>query len=209
VEHLVRGGRLVLASLAVAGCAREAPLTGVGYSPPRVDREAPLVDASSTAPAPSATRAGMHAMSDRFTSHGHGDAFDAVVWANEAGRAALESGADAAEGAVIVEETVPSSARGDSVRGELAMEKRAGKWRFSVVEADADAATPAAASACEGCHRDAPRDDVFALPPRVAAQMKSAASSAAITATAPTAVATPAATYDASSAGLAASPSSR
>jgi hypothetical protein len=209
VEHLVRGGRLVLAILACAACAREAPLTGVGYSPPRVDREAPVGDASATTPAAPATRAGVHVTSDRFTSHGHGDAFDAVVWANAAGGAALESAADAAEGAVLVEETVQRSARGDAVRGELTMEKREGKWRFSFAEADADAATPASASACEGCHRDAPRDDVFPLPPRAAAQRKSAASSAAITATAPTAVATPAATYDASSAGLAASPSSR
>jgi hypothetical protein len=151
----------------------------------------------------------MQRVRDRFVSHGHGDSFDAVLWANDEGRAALEAGIDARDGAMFGEDAVRATPRGDQPEGELAMEKRRGEWRFFVLEADADAATAAAAASCAGCHRDAPRDFVFRPPPARAApaQMQSAASSAAITATAPTAVAIPAATYDASSAGAAASPS--
>lgn len=154
----------------------------------------------------------MQRVGDRFVSHGHGDAFDAVLWANDEARDALEAGVDARDGAMFVEDAVRASPRGDRSGGELAMEKRRGEWRFFVLEADADAATTAAATSCAGCHRDAPRDFVFRppparSPPRQPAQVHSAASSAAMTATAPTAVAIPAATYDASSAGAAAPPS--
>jgi hypothetical protein len=149
-------------------------------------------------------------VSDRFVSHGHGDAFDAVVWANEEGRAALETGTDARDGAALMEDAVQTSPRGEQA-GRLGMEKQGGEWRFFVVDATVDATATLAPSACASCHRDAPRDHVFGLPPvRTAApQTHSAASSAAITAMAPTAVAIPAATYDASSAGAAAAPSSR
>jgi hypothetical protein len=170
-----------------------------------------VLDASSSTPVGDAVapRPGMLHVSDRFVSHGHGDAFDAIVWANEEGRAALEAGTDARDGAMFVEDAFRTSARGDQEEGRLGMEKRGGEWRFFVVEAGADAAVAPAASACAICHRDAPRDDLFRPPPAraPAPQTHSTASTAAITATAPTAVAIPAATYDASSAGAAASPS--
>jgi len=151
----------------------------------------------------------MQRVGDRFVSHGHGDSFDAVLWANDAARDALEAGIDARDGAMFVEDAVRATPRGDQPEGELTMEKRQGEWRFFVLEPEADAATTAAPGSCAGCHRDSPRDFVFKPPPARAApaQMHSAATSAAITATAPTAVAIPAATYDASSAGAAASPS--
>jgi hypothetical protein len=152
----------------------------------------------------------MARVSERFVSHGHGDAFDAVVWANEPGRAALDSATDAPDGAVFVEDALRAVPGGEVQAGRLGMERRGGEWRFFAVEPDADAsAVTPPASACASCHRDAPRDFVFPLPPSraPAPQTHSAASSAAITATAPTAVAIPAATYDASSAGAAASPS--
>jgi hypothetical protein len=149
-------------------------------------------------------------LSERFLSHGHGDAFDVVVWANEEGRAALLAGTDAPDGAMFVEETLGGAPRGgDAVQGRLGMEKRAGGWRYFVMPDGADASDVAPSSTCAACHHEAARDDTFRLPPSRAAapQTHSAASSAAITAMAPTAVAIPAATYDASSAGAAASPS--
>jgi hypothetical protein len=151
----------------------------------------------------------MQRVSERFVSRGHGDAFDAVVWANDEGRSALEAGTEAREGAIFVEEAAQPSPSGAQEAGRLGMEKRGGVWRFFAIEADGDASAAAPASACAACHRDAPSDDVFRLPAaRTAApQTHSAASSAAMTAMAPTAVAIPAATYDASSAGAAASPS--
>jgi hypothetical protein len=170
-----------------------------------------VLDAQAPGPALSATgpSAGMVRVSERFVSHGHGDAFEVIVWANEEGRVALATGTDAADGAMVVEETLGGASRSDPGQGRLGMEKRAGAWRFFTMHDGADASDLAAASTCAACHQEAARDGMFRLPPARAAapQVHSTASSAAITATAPTAVATPAATYDASSAGAAASPS--
>jgi len=213
VDYVVRSRRLLLTAgvaglLACGRAGRDSTLVGV--SAPRSEPEpTPLFDASaSSPPSGTPTRAGMQRVSARFTSQGHGDAFEAEVWANAEGRAALDAELEARDGAVFVEEASHTTARGDPIGGRLVMEKRRGAWRFFVVEADADAAAESAASGCEACHRDAPRDHVFRLAAmRGPPQMHSAANSAAITATAPTAVAIPAATYDASSAGAAASPS--
>ena len=118
---------------------------------------------------------------------------------------------------MLVEEAIERTVKGDRAAGLLVMEKRAGAWRFVVVDADgARRRDGRAAPACAACHRDAPRDFVFqwTWPPRpprrravrryVGAQSMSAATTAPMTATAPTAVATAAATYDARSAGSAA-----
>ena len=201
----------MLAAAALA-CGARDNTSLIGVSAPRNEREPPApVDASTsgTAIAASGPRPGMQRVGDRFVSHGHGDAFDAILWANDQARAALEAGVDARDGAMFVEDAVRATPRGEEPEGELAMEKHHGEWQFFVLEADADAATAANPVSCAGCHRDSPHDFVFRPPPARAApvQMHSAASSAAITATAPTAVAIPAATYDASSAGAAASPS--
>jgi hypothetical protein len=151
----------------------------------------------------------------RQLSRGHAERFDGVVWANDVARATWASARAMPDGAVLVEElfsrdvvpgAVPpdASAAGERPAGLLVMRKIAGAWRFTsigpageVVDDDARVAP------CVACHRQAPSDFVFRP------QLTSAATSAPMTATAPTAVATSAARYEARSAGPAAAPSRR
>jgi hypothetical protein len=148
--------------------------------------------------------------SDRFLSLGHAERFDAVLWANDLARQgppdAGDAGLEFAEGAIFVEEAIDRTGADGGVAGLLSMEKRGGVWRFTALQPGGELVADARTAACATCHRDAPRDFVFRTPPP---QSSSAAASAAMTATAPTAVATPAATYDARSAGSAAAPSRR
>jgi hypothetical protein len=218
VDDVARSRRLlligVLAAAAVACGAGEAG--PVGVSPPRaVERSARSSDGGDGGDDLASDLDGhvFHAsplsrISDRFLSQGHAQRFDAIVWANDAARHAGDgdAGSDFSEGAVFVEEAIERSEGDAGVAGLLAMEKRAGTWRFSAVQPGGEVVTDARAGACVTCHREAPRDFVFRTPQT---QSSSAAASAPITATAPTPVATAAATYDARSAGSAAPPSRR
>ena len=219
MDDVARSRRLlligVLAAAAVACGAGEAG--PVGVSPPRaVERSARSSDGGAD---PSSDIDGLvfHAshlsrLSERFLSQGHAERFDAVVWANDAARqtgsgdSRADSGSDFADGAMFVEEAIDRAAADGGVAGLLTMEKRAGAWRFSAIEPDGQVLTEPRTAACAACHREAPRDFAFRTPPP---QSSSAAASAPITATAPTPVATAAATYDARSAGSAAAPSRR
>ena len=46
-------------------------------------------------------------LTDRQVSEGHGERFDAIVWANEAATGAWETGSAMPDGAVLVEEGEP------------------------------------------------------------------------------------------------------
>jgi hypothetical protein len=143
----------------------------------------------------------------RARSLGHADRFEAVVWANDVARAAWDAApAPMPDGSMLVEETFERASQGGRALGLLVMEKRNGAWRFVAVGADGEVVDDARVSACASCHREAPRDSVF---PLGGGQPSKATTSAAITATAPTAVASAAATNEARSAGRADSPSSR
>jgi hypothetical protein len=219
VDDIVRSGRLLLiAALATASaaCGREAGLVGV--SAPRTDEppeRARDVDAAvEPSPVPPDFRTHMTRMTEHFASKGHGELFEAVVWANDLARPAIEDSDDARDGAVFVEELLGDA--GPDASGLLVMEKHDGAWRSIAVGADGDVAGEDRLAACTACHREAPRDFVFPLPARLPPQTPTAmrqssntASSAPITAIAPSTVATAAATYDASSAGSAALPSRR
>jgi hypothetical protein len=219
VDDLVRSGRLFLSVTLVAAAvaipaiscgARDAG--SIGVSPPRAAERAPSRgDADASSPVPADFRARLSRLSDRFLSQGHGEVFDAVVWANEAAHAGADDGRSYAEGAMFVEEALGRDATdGGADVGLLVMEKRAETWRFFAVDPDGDVASDARVAPCASCHREAPRDFVFRTPsPAQARQSSSAAASAATTATAPTTVATAAATYDARSAGSADAPSRR
>ena len=213
MDDVARSRRLLLsAAIAVAGAAcgggEAAP---VGVSPPRAaERAQPREDASAGPPGlPGDFRARLSRVSDRFLSQGHAERFDAVVWANAAARQTgsgdgrPDAGSDFADGAMFVEEAIDHAAADGGVAGLLTMEKRAGAWRFSAIEPDGQVLAEPRTAACAACHREAPRDFVFQPP------QSSSAASAPITATAPTPVATAAATYDARSAGSAAAPSRR
>jgi hypothetical protein len=144
----------------------------------------------------------------RGRSRGHAERFDAVVWANEVARAAWDAApAPMPDGAMLVEEALEPTGPGGRALGLLVMEKRGGTWRFVAVGADGEVVDDARVTPCASCHREAPRDSVFPL--GSGGQPNSAASSAAITATAPTAVASAAATNETRSAGFAESPSRR
>ncbi len=106
-------------------------------------------------------------MSDRFLSQGHADRFDAVVWANDAARAArdgLEGRGDFADGSQLVEEALGRAAADGGAVGLLVMEKREGTWRFVAMGPDGEVVDDARVAACAACHRDAPRDFVFPTP---------------------------------------------
>jgi hypothetical protein len=139
----------------------------------------------------------------RQLSRGHAERFDGVVWVNDVGRAAWDGAGDMPDGAMLVEEAIARVDGGDRPAGLLVMQKSGGAWRFVSVGPGGEVVDDARVAPCAACHRQAPRDFVFRP------QTSSTATNAAITATAPTSVATTAATIEARSAGLADSPSRR
>lgn len=145
-------------------------------------------------------RAHMTTVVARQLSRGHGLVADGTVWANDVARDAWPTMGPMPDGAVLVEEMTAHDARGDLPAGVLFMEKKEGVWHYAAGAPDGGVPVDAR---CQGCHAQAPRDEVFrvAPPPAGSAQPKTATSTAAITATAPTSVATTAATVDARSAG--------
>jgi hypothetical protein len=98
---------------------------------------------------------------DRALSRGHAERFDAIVWANDAARAAWDGAGEMPDGAMLVEEAIEQTPKGDRAAGLLVMEKRDGAWRFTVVDAAGRVAEDARESACAECHREAPRGGVF------------------------------------------------
>lgn len=224
MDNLPRGRRFVLVAALIGapalGCGAQ-DVGPVGVSPPRAMDHAQAGDDGGSAGADPLAR--LTRLTDRFLSQGHAQRFDAVVWANEAARqgpaeSLTDGGAEYPEGAVFIEEAIERTRADAGTAGLLSMEKRAGAWRFTIVQPDGEVVGDPQTAACAACHRDAPRDGVFrtvgwsAARPganAASAQSSSAAASAPMTATAPTPVATPAATYDARSAGSAAAPSKR
>jgi hypothetical protein len=97
----------------------------------------------------------MTPVSDRFLSRGHGERFDATVWAR-----AADGGAG--EGAMYVEDLTARDG-GVAAAGLLVMEKRGGVWRFLAVGPDGEVVDDAGAESCDPCHREA-KDQVFAWP---------------------------------------------
>jgi hypothetical protein len=217
VDDVVRSRRLVL-TLALAtpapilaclagsgGCAGRGDDL-VGVSSPRAPERPPPGASDAMSPVPADFRVRLSRISDRFVSEGHGSRFEAVVWSNDAARACVDGGY--ADGAMLVEELFARGALdGGGTAGLLVLEKRAEGWRFVAVGPEGNAVSDVRVEPCAACHRDAPRDFVFPMP--ATSYSSSADASAATTMTAPTTVATPAATYDARSAGSADAPSSR
>ena len=168
MDALVRGRRLVLAAAvgaAVGGCRAE-PGAPVGFSSPRAVSDSTrgtFADASAGAVSPIAAdfRSHMTRVSERSVSHGHADRFDGVVWANDAARAAWEPTGDMPDGAVLVEEAIERTPKGDRPAGLLVMEKHGTTWRFLLVDDHNRVVDGAREAACVSCHTDAPRDYVF------------------------------------------------
>jgi hypothetical protein len=136
----------------------------VGVSEQR--REAPRRQpveggAGAPSPVPADFRQHMARVGERAVSRGHAERFDGIVWANDAARAAWDAGGEMPDGAMLVEEAIERTAKGDQAAGLLVMEKRGGGWRFTVVDAAGRVAEDTREAACAACHREAPRDYVF------------------------------------------------
>jgi hypothetical protein len=123
----------------------------------------PAKDAGAAVPSPVPAdfRVRMARVAERAASHGHGDAFDGVVWADDGARAAWNGSGEMPDGAMLVEEAIERGPKGDRAAGLLVMEKRAGTWRFVVVGPAGSVVEDARPGACAECHREAPRDFVF------------------------------------------------
>ena len=106
-------------------------------------------------------RSHMARVSQRALSRGHADRFDAVLWANDAAHAAWDGSGDMSDGAVLVEEAIERTFKGDRAAGLLVMEKHGGAWRFVLVDAGGHVVDWARDAACATCHKEAPRDFVF------------------------------------------------
>jgi hypothetical protein len=129
------------------------PLTADAGAPNR----APLV--------PADFREHMTKVVDRQASRGHALRFDAIVWANDAARGAWEGAGDMPDGAILVEEAIERTAKGDGPAGILLMEKKEGAWRFAAAGPKGELPDlPAGIAMCAACHADAPRDSVFRVP---------------------------------------------
>jgi hypothetical protein len=110
-----------------------------------------------------------HVSGARFLSKGHaGGRWDADVYANDAGAAALgvERG-EVPAGARFVEEHFERS-DGGAAGPIMMMEKRApgfdpggGDWRYVTVGARGDVVKDGVVESCAGCHGEAPGDHVF------------------------------------------------
>jgi hypothetical protein len=137
-------------------------------SSPRAVTEAPTpapVDASVAVTSPVAAdfREHLARVGERAVSRGHAERFDGVVWANEGGRAGWDGAGEWADGAMLVEEAIERTAKGDRAAGLLVMEKKGGTWRFVVIDAGGHVVEWARDKVCASCHADAPRDFVFHL----------------------------------------------
>jgi Cytochrome P460 len=161
-----RLGALVL-SLGCACASHAERGTPVGVSSPRAVGDATTpwaTDAGARAvPSPVAAdfRSHMARVGERGISRGHADRFDAVLWANEAAHGAWDGSGTMPDGAVLVEEAIERTAKGDRAAGLLVMEKHGEAWRFVLVDAAGHVVEWARDAACASCHKDAPHDFVF------------------------------------------------
>jgi hypothetical protein len=138
----------------------------VGVSSPRPsDGPAGSVDGGHIEASPIAAdfRSRMARLSGRFVSRGHGERFEAVVWANDRARDAWAAPVDMPDGAVLVEEAIERAAGDDRQAGLLVMVKHGDAWRFVAVGPDGEVVGDARVAPCTECHREAPRDSVFPL----------------------------------------------
>ena len=156
----------------ILSCRASMPL-GVGVSAPRAPEHAAPSDPDAAAEAPPVPvdfRSRMIRLTGRLLSRGHGEAFDAVVWANASAQPFASGFADAAagtdvappDGAMLIEEAVTREPQGDREAGWLVMVRRSGAWKFDAVAPDGTLAGRARVVACETCHGDA-KNAVFPI----------------------------------------------
>jgi hypothetical protein len=158
---------VVAAASAIAGCSGRK-MAPVGFSPERAVEPAPRGQDSGAVARPVSPvapdfRSRMAKLTGRFTSEGHAERFDAIVWANGSARRAWTAHGVVEDGGMFIEELTDRCCQGDRAGGLLVMEKDGGGWRFTVVGSAGEVVTDARVAACAACHHDAPRDGVFVL----------------------------------------------
>jgi hypothetical protein len=106
----------------------------------------------------------MTRLGPRFLSHGHGERFDAIVWASAATATATTiATTPLPDGAMLVEEAIERAPSGDRPAGLLVMERRGGAWRYLAVTPEGEAVTGEPVAACATCHRQVSEGEVFPL----------------------------------------------
>lgn len=119
---------------------------------------------------PADLRAGTVAVGGQAPSLGHaGGRWDYLLFANEAGRAALVTKDPAAEAAVGAKLVMDHLERADGAKGPtMAMEKKPkgydpahGDWRWVIVGSNGALLFDGKTERCWGCHDDAAHDRVF------------------------------------------------
>ncbi len=209
MNTLRRSTALLHLAVTLIACRGEAGAP-VGVSAPRraeATRSGRDAGERNSVPFPWDFKASMTRVGEARPSRGHADRFDATLWLNELARPSWDGSGEAGDGAIFVEELSEAGVRGVNDAGLLVMRKESGAWRFFALDPQGSIADGPRTAACVVCHREAPLDFVFAL--TSTAQSVSATANRAMIATAPTSVASDAATYDARSAGSAGLPSSR
>lgn len=159
----ILAGLLALLALGLGAChaGLSAP---VGISVPRSPERqvaAPSAALTETPPVPDDFRLHMTRVAGPFLSRGHGERFDAIVWANETARPIMEGQGDGADGALLIEEAIVHDVRGDEAAGLLVMQRRDG-WRFAAIDPDGTVVSDQRVAGCASCHGEAPHS-VFPL----------------------------------------------
>jgi len=109
-------------------------------------------------------RSRLKRIGDRFVSNGHAAGrWDAEMFANAGAENAWGGDEPFPVGSELLLSHVER--QGDKSDGPvMAMRKGEGGWAFTVMNSRGEAITGRGLSACEACHRDAPRDHVFPTP---------------------------------------------
>jgi hypothetical protein len=156
------------AAASLVACAPPPPEGIVGVSPPRAPEMSDrAIDAGAPepSPVPEAFRSTMTRASERFVSRGHGQRFEALVWADPQVLARWDTPAQIPTGALVLEESFVHDGADERPGGLLVMQKQATGWRFSAVTPEGEVAS---LIACSTCHEQS-ETGLFALPRTAAA----------------------------------------
>jgi hypothetical protein len=143
------------------------PAPIVGVSAPRAaapERPTTVSDAGAdeTSPVPADFRRHMKSMAGPFLSRGHGDRFDAVLWANPTAESHWDRTDEMPDGAMLIEEAFVRDTGDPRPAGLFVMQRTAGTWRYWAIGTYGEVAGDERVDACAECHRQA-RSEVFSF----------------------------------------------
>jgi hypothetical protein len=152
---------------ATCAACHDEPAPIVGVSPPRAagpERRATVSDAGAdeTSPVPADFRRRMKSMAGPFLSRGHGDRFDAVLWANPTAESHWDRTDEMPDGAMLIEDAFVRDTGDPRPAGLFVMQRTAGAWRYWAIGVSGEIADDERVDACAECHRQA-RSEVFSF----------------------------------------------